>query len=354
LRVLEINDQEKEKWNDFAARGLFGHVFQSFEWGEIKKAQGWQSLRFLFENRSEVKAAAQILSRKAGPGNLLYCPRGPIFDPAEPEVLREVVSKLCDLARDRRAIFLKIDPDIERGKVESSISDMGFTYSPQQVQPVTSTLVIDLSLSEEELLAQAKKDGRYNIRLAERSGVEVRAAGEADLPDFYRLYCETSQRAGFVIRPYSYYHEAWNTLMSAGLAKLFMADYQGQLLAGAMLFCCGRKVLYMYGASSTQHRKIMPTYLLQWRSILWAKEAGFQLYDMGGIPEKLETSDPMYGVYHFKASFGGEIRRLMGAYDFRPSPWLYRLWMTLQPRYYDLLRFAGWIRKRGKTYEPLP
>jgi len=99
---------------------------------------------------------------------------------------------------------------------------------------------------------------------------------------------------------------------------LLVAEYQGEPLAALMVFARGRRAWYFYGASTGKHRNKMPTYLLQWEAIRWAKARGCTEYDLWGVPdadgETLEAQftqrrDGLWGVYRFKRGFGGVLRR---------------------------------------------
>jgi len=200
-------------------------------------------------------------------------------------------------------------------------------------------LLIDLGQSEEELLARMKSKTRYNIRLAVRKGVSVRLGGRDDLPGFYQLYHETSQRDDFIIRPYDYYHDVWQTFLADGLADLLLADWAGKTIAGLLLFRLGHKAWYMYGASSSERRDLMPNYLLQWEAIRVSREKGCLLYDLWGAPDDLSNEHaPMAGVFRFKAGLGGQVVRHIGAYDFGAHPILTPLCTWVLPRYVNLLR----------------
>jgi len=121
-----------------------------------------------------------------------------------------------------------------------------------------------------------------------------------------------------------------------GIGRLLLAEYEGKLIAGVMVFAWGDKAWYMYGASSDAHRDRMPNYLLQWQAMLWAKSRGCRTYDLWGIPDEdeetleahfLERHDGLWGVYRFKRGFGGRVLRYVGAWDqvYRPVLyWLYR------------------------------
>jgi peptidoglycan pentaglycine glycine transferase (the first glycine) len=268
---------------------------------------------------------------------------------------------LQKLARDQGAIFIKMDPELVLGcgipgtaddrpssvgqRVLDQMKARGWRYSPDQVQ-FRNTAWLDLSGSEEDWLARMKQKTRYNLRLAQRKGVVVRAASAAELPLLYRMYAETSVRDGFVIRSEAYYNRLWKSFMEQGLAEPLVAEVEGELVAGLVLFFFAGRAWYLYGMSRQLHRDKMPNYLLQWEAMRRAAARGCQQYDLWGAPEVFDESDSMWGVFRFKEGLGGQVIRTAGAWDFPSRPLLYPLYTRLLPRLLDIMRRRGKARTR--------
>jgi peptidoglycan pentaglycine glycine transferase (the first glycine) len=337
--MKEVTD--RSRWNEAVAGLPCSHVLQSFEWGEFKAKYGWKPTRLLFEEGSQVRAAASVLCRQLPrfPLSVMYVPKGPLLDYGDSQLLGRVLASLEELARAQRAIFIKMDPDVrlEEGEIIEALRARGWHSSSEQIQ-FRNTILIDLQQSEDGLLASMKAKTRYNIRLAARRGVKVHVGGPDDLPLFYEMYAETGRRDDFVIRPFAYYQDAWGAFVEAGLACLFLAEYEGEPLAGLVAFRFAQRAWYMYGASTEKYRNLMPNHLLQWEAIRWAKGEGCTVYDMWGAPDVLSEDDPLWGVYRFKEGFGGQFVRRIGAYDYPVSRPLYGFYTVLMPRYLELLR----------------
>ncbi|TEU17015.1 MAG: peptidoglycan bridge formation glycyltransferase FemA/FemB family protein [Anaerolineales bacterium] len=337
--IREVTDGRR--WNETVAQLPGSHVLQSFEWGEFKAKYGWKPTRLLFEEGSQVKAAASVLCRQLPrfPLRVMYVPKGPLLDYGDGQLLSRVLASLEELARTQRAIFIKMDPDVrlEESQVIETLRARGWRPSSEQIQ-FRNTILIDLRPGEDELLASMKAKTRYNIRLAARRGVKVRVGGPDDLPGFHEMYAETGRRDDFIIRPFAYYRDAWGAFIEAGLACLFLAEYEGEPLARLIAFRFGQRAWYMYGASTEKHRNLMPNHLLQWEAIRWAKGEGCTVYDLWGAPDVLSEDDPLWGVYRFKEGFGGQFVRHIGAYDYPVSRPIYGFYTVLMPRYLDLLR----------------
>jgi peptidoglycan pentaglycine glycine transferase (the first glycine) len=327
---------QQASWDPLVA-SAGGHVLQSWAWGELKARFGWR-----VERLAVAGAAAQVLYRSlpGGLGSIAYVPKGPLADYASIASLQPLLAALRSLARQQRAICLKIEPDLEDGPaLAGQLQALGFRPSPQGVQP-RRTLLVDLDGDPGEVLGRMKPKTRYNIRLAERRGVTVRHGSEADLPAFYRLMEATARRDGFAIHARAYYETVHRLFVPSGQGCLLLAEYEGQLLAGLVAFAPGGAArggtaCYMYGASSDEERNRMPTYLLQWEAMLWAREKGCQAYDLWGVPDEEEAtleaeftqrSDGLWGVYRFKRGFGGRLVRTAGAWDLVYAPLRYRLY----------------------------
>lgn len=336
--------KEPAAWNPLTAALPGAHILQSWEWGEIKSRYGWRAERLSWEAG---RAAAQVLTRSAAGGwlKVMYVPKGPLLDWEDAALRARVLADLQQLARTRRAVLIKIDPDVTELSLASELRAHGWLFSPDQIQ-FRNTVTLDLRRSEDELLAGMKQKTRYNVRLAMKKGVHVRPAGPDDFDLLYRLYAETSLRDGFVIRPPTYYKDVWNTLYRAGHAQPLIAEVAGEPVGALVLFCFARTVWYFYGMSRDVHREKMPNHLLQWEAIRWAKARGCLTYDFWGAPDELVESDPLWGVWKFKEGFGGEFVRRIGAWDYAPSPALYRLYTALLPRVLDVLRRRGRAQTR--------
>jgi lipid II:glycine glycyltransferase (peptidoglycan interpeptide bridge formation enzyme) len=301
----------------------------------------------------------QILNRGfAARLSILYAPKGPLLDWENAELRNRVLNDLQYYAKKQGAIFLKIDPDIVLGRgvpdsegdvtesngqaARSELTRRGWVYSSDQIQ-FQNTVLIDLSASEEEMLARMKPKTRYNVRLAEKKGVSLRPGTLEDLPTLYKMYAETSVRDGFVIRDEEYYLTVWKLFMQSSQpsAVPLIAEVDGELVAAIFLFMFAGCAYYVYGMSRNFHREKMPTYLLQWEAMKLAKAGGCTVYDLWGAPEIFDESDSMWGVYRFKEGLGGEVLRTLGAYDFVPNKLWYKLYAEVMPRMLSVMRSRG-------------
>jgi len=302
------------EWTQFTARYPHAHLLQQAEWGALKADFGWQPVYL-----AEGDAGAQVLFRSLPLGfSIAYIPKGPLG--SDLEQLWPLVDTVC---RENRAVFVKVEPDAWEGEFSGTdqLQKAGFRPSAHALQP-RRTIVLDLRGDDDEILARMKQKTRYNIRLAAKKEVTVEASD--DLDTFGKLIEVTGERDAFGVHTQDYYRRAYELFHPSGKCQLFLASYQGQPLAGLMAFASGERAWYLYGASNNQERNRMPTYLIQWEAIRWAKEHGCTSYDLWGVPDYPEQeleenfskrSEGLWGVYRFKRGFGGELLRACSAWD---------------------------------------
>jgi len=342
------------EWDSALVALPYNHILQSWDWGNFKSRWDWSAERLLWLKADTPVAAAQILARPIPrtPWRILYVSKGPALDYADISLTTQIFGDLESYARQNRALFIKIDPDVPRQFGEPDpqnpsemvgrntlnlLKQRGWRFSPEQIQ-FRNTILIDLTPEPDEILAQMKSKWRYNIRLAERKGVEVYCGSISELPTFYQMYAETATRDSFFIRPEAYYLDVWQHFLDTGRAELLLASVKNEVVAGLILFIFGQKAWYMYGASTGQHRNLMPNHLLQWQAMCKARSLGCTYYDMWGAPDVFNEKDRMWGVYNFKRGFGGQMMQGLGAFDYPVRPGLYWAFTTVIPKARTLLR----------------
>ena len=323
----EINSTD---WDSFLAYFTDSHVLQTSPWGELKSDFGWESAWLVTGDA----VGAQVLFLKLPLGySVGYVPKGPVgYKEAEQSHLEAFWHELDRLCRERRAVFVIVEPDLWENEFSDIRPPAGFRLSANAIQP-QRTLVLDINTDEATILARMKQKTRYNIRLAERKGVMVHSWD--DVADFYQMMQVTRARDAFGVHKLEYYQKAYDLFHPRGECEILVAEYEDEPLAALMVFAHGERAWYFYGASTDEHRNLMPTYLVQWEAICWARERGCRKYDLWGVPDAdIETlegqftgrSDGLWGVYRFKRGFGGELRRTPDPWERVYNPLLYALY----------------------------
>jgi len=331
-----ISQREKQSWNDFITNSSNGHVYQSYEWGEVMLHSGWRPLRLIVEDEKKIRACVSILMKKIPmtPLSIFYCPRGPVVNYQDSKTLQSLMEGINKIASVNKAIFLQIVPHAlsQDNEVSEALDKQNFKKIEKQgLLRLTEALRvyrIDLSRSEEEIMAKMKRKTRYSVRLAQRKGVEVKQSTTfADLKVFYNMLKSTSKRKKFAVRRFSYFKSIWSQMSPNGIAKLFFSTYKGELLSTALVFKFGNICWYMYGASEDKHREVMASYALQWHITKWAKKNGCKWYDLRGVPSfNPPKTHEGFGVYLFKRGFGGVPHTFAGDFYYIFKRNMYKIW----------------------------
>lgn len=348
-----ITETTLREFEDFIQSHPKGHFAQSSLWGKQKPAWTWRAVAVRGEDGA-IRGAMSMLIRKVPVLGvcMMYICRGPVCDPTDGEVFGQLLEGAKALAKEYHCYVIKIDPDVpkEEEDCRKMLESYGFRLMEKgkNFESIQPKFVFRLYLNgrtEEELLASFTQKHRYNIRLAARKGVEVRICGQEMVEDFTRIMVETGMRDNFVTRDAEYFS---NLLKNLGEhARLYMAFHEGRPIAGTLAIWFGDKVWYLYGASSNEHRNLMPNYLLQWNMIQWAVEKGCRIYDFRGVSGDLSEDNPLYGLYKFKKGFNGEFTEFIGEMDLilnKPMYWAVKEATDLRKRLI-LLRYRLRNRK---------
>lgn len=298
-------------------------LWQRTDWQAFQEARGLKTELIQLQKQDLLATIYPLV----GGYEYAYFSRIPQLDGSELTAFLDEVQKH---AQDKKWIFTRYD------SYEQMKPPKGFKLrDSHSIQP-EETLLLDLKLSKEELLAQMKRKGRYNIGLAEKKGVQVESFSSKDknqlksgVQRFYQILQETTSRDGFSGHDEQYYFSFLSLLKGAEL--LIAHDGAGQDLAGLITVPSGKRMVYYYGASGNHKRELMAPYLLQWKAMLEAKKSGFDHYDLFGVaPKGAESDHPWAGITSFKEKFGGKHHHSPPAKELVHRPLLYQLFKGLK------------------------
>ena len=332
-------------------------VQQTSFWSQVKERLGLHSCAYEFNvrNRDIYEGVGGYSSTNAdfimfyqyinNEDYVAYVPYGPEIEPSEnrqgvfleelSEILRSYLPKNCIALRydlNWESHWCKEDDFDEngnwRGEPQKVFQEMKLNYgtvnhnlykSNNNILPA-NTIVVDLTADEDTILGRMKPKTRYNIRLALNKGVEVRSVGIDGLQTWYNLYKETAARNGLTLNDFNCFHSMFASKM--GMCdddvdvQLLIAYYDEMPLAAMFLVLSAHRATYLYGASSSSFRNVMPTYALQWKAMQIAKAYKCREYDMFGVAPNPDPSHPMYGLFKFKQGFGGNMFHQLGCWDY--------------------------------------
>ena len=318
-----------------------GPFLQTGWWAGFKARHGWRGLAFRVEWEGKSFPLSVLLRHLPFGLTLAYVPHGPgdqgFLEPTgfedrlqalsaalQPHLPRSVVCLRWDLLTGTRIAAVPTESEDEDQTVGDALPSplkKPFRKPPADVQPA-DTVIVTLD-PDEALFGRMHKKTRYNVRLAEKKGVTVEKAEVEALGEWYALYRETAARDKISIHSEAYYRDLFG---HAPDLSIWMARFEGKLLAGNIVLVHGRQAVYLYGASSNELRNLMAPYALQGAAMRDARDRGAREYDLFGIPPTDDPRHPMHGLYRFKTGFGGDRIHRHGAWDFVFRPWVWTLW----------------------------
>ncbi|MDZ4221394.1 MAG: peptidoglycan bridge formation glycyltransferase FemA/FemB family protein [Patescibacteria group bacterium] len=321
---------DKREWNDVVAAQPSARFLQSWEWGEFQKTWGREVKRLSYNNEVLVQAIKMPLPLN---NHYWYIPHGPVII-NQPEHIHPILWELEDTLNDG-ALFYRLDPikrippPTEKEKQERDARPLTFVHATQP----QCTRILNLNQSQDELLAKMHPKTRYNIRLAEKKGVQVRAGS---IREFLDMYHQTADRDKFAQNP-----DAWLESMSRNMSQksdasiaIWIAVLNRTPLAGSMTAYFGDTATYLHGASSNEHRNVMAPSVLHWRIMQEAQKQHIKHYDFRGInPNEKDHwayKQSWEGITRFKSGFGGELVCYPYSFDVTFKPWLYRMYTLVR------------------------
>jgi peptidoglycan pentaglycine glycine transferase (the first glycine) len=332
MKVVYLSKDDKDKLNNFVKNNAAdGGLLQSFEWGKLQEGLGkrvWQ-IGLVDEQDSLIATCFAFKDNLALGQKTIEVYRGPVIDSNKKKevknILNLITEELKKIAKTEKAIVVRIDFGfLEKDFIElknDGLLQLNFIRANRDIQP-RSTFFIDLENKEEEILQKMKSKHRYNIRLAGKKRVEVYLSQKEDLEKdfekFWELMQATSKRDNFAIHHKDYYFKLLNN--SGNRIKLYLASFEGKIIAASLVGCFGKVCTYMHGASDNEYKKVMAPHMLQWQAILDAKNDGRRYYDLGGVKsveEKSSSQKSWDGITRFKVGFcpNNEVVEFLGLWN---------------------------------------
>ena len=331
MKVEEIF--KREVWENFLEKSPNRYFLQSWQWGEFEKeGLNKKTWRLGFFKEKKLIGVCLCTEECGRFGKFVYCPRGPILNWEEKEEREEVLKKLTDFFKNKNYIFLRIDPAIKK---ENAFEMKGFKDAVNFVQVQRSWMLDIQGKTEQELMLDMRKNARYSLKKAMKSGVEIEISKNSeDFEKFLDMLEVLSKEKGFASVSREYLKTQFE--MMGDIMKFFCAKKDGKVLAGGWFAFYGNESAYLHGASSKEVGDTQAPYLIQWKAIMHAKELGMERHNFWGVVEdkNYHPKYPGFGYSNFKKGFGGYLEEYIRTKDF-----------PYNMVKYQLIRLNDWYRK---------
>lgn len=292
MKYREVAQEEADLWDKLA-----DHPMQSWAWGEFRKKRQKITRLGVYENQTLARGYLVTWTRLYN-WSVGYIPMGPVPND-------EDIAELVQVGVKHNAIFIRMEPN------STNTDTIPLPKGRHLFKP--KTYWWNLQKTEEQLLMNMHQKGRYNIKVAMKHGVQIVEDNSAiSLEHHISLLMETAKRQGVKFHTADYHRQLWQSLKP----RIFLAKYNDQILASAMVFVHKKRAYYAYGGNSLAHREVMASTLLLWEVAKTLKKEHFEILDLWGTEEGK-------GFSQFKEKFGADLISFVGTYDLPVSRMLY-------------------------------
>lgn len=326
---MEVNNiLEEKEWEEKVLQFSSANFLQSWSWGNFQELIGNKVTRI-----SIGESVAQYYFVKSKFANFLYCPRAPLFTSSQ--TLSVFLDQLVKDAREDKSDFILIEPPLGEEFIVSSIQKKGFVKERLATQPENTSIVL-LTPDIDTIHSQIRKTTRYMIRKAMDAKVEIKSFDNLSRwDDFVSLFTETTQRQKFTPHSLSYMKKQFECFERNKNIKLYLAEKDGEVLAGAIILSYAKISTYLHAGSNNLGRDLGAAQFLVWTAIQDAKKEGNESFDLWGIAPEEDAHHPWRGITIFKKGFGGETVTYPGAFVLPVRTHRYRFY-----RFINFLRAA--------------
>jgi lipid II:glycine glycyltransferase (peptidoglycan interpeptide bridge formation enzyme) len=316
---------EKNIWEQFILSRPEANFLQSWNWGVFHERLGKKVFRVGVFTGEQMAGAAECVKEKAKRGTYLTIAGGPLLEWQNAEVVKATFEYLRKLAAQEGCQFIRIRPqEKDSAELRKLVSEVGLQDSPMHLT-ADLTLQLNLTKTEDELLAEMRKNTRYEVRRAAKEGIVVKTSVDPNqIKDFYEHQVNLAKKHNFVPFNYTFLYEQFRTFVEDNQAILFHSYKDEKLLASAFILFYNGEAVYHYGISTPENDRLPGSYACQWEAIKWAKAQGGRRYNFWGIAPEGHKSHRFAGVSLFKRGFGGEEVPYLPAHDLAVS-WSYGL-----------------------------
>ena len=317
---------QNQQLENYLSSHPYSSLWHTSDWLAFQTKNGNPGIYFGVVDNNEIIAAGILQLRHRSVFKFGYIQGGILYteNRLNSELYTVIINGLKEIAAENNLIHCFVDWVIPHNDSDADFlhSNSHHNFNVKAIIP-TFTNILDITKTEDELLAQMKPKGRYNIKLAEKKGVTIREGKTEEISEFYHLLEITTARDGFRANGLEYYK---SFLKSLPFARFMVAEHENEIIAGGIFTYSGKQALYYYGASAGHKRNLMAPYLLQWEALRYGKANGCTYYDFMGIADSENPNDSLNGVTDFKLKFGNGTTKFLPAYDIIFNPLKYRLY----------------------------
>ena len=337
MKIIDI--ETRSKWDGFITSHPEANFLQSWDFYEFHKSRGKKIVRrAAVDDTNKILAAYAGVVETAKRGIYLAIAGGPIMDFNDKKLVQEIFADIHKMGKKNNCVFVRVRPQMPLSDESLRImNELGLKKAPMYLS-VEYAGILDLTKSEEEILAGASQGFRRKLRKAEKNEIEITATAEKwAIEEFCKLEKKHAERQQYVAFSSSFLTKQFEAFAKNNEILIYTAKKDGEILAQNFMIFFGAEASYHYGVSSQLGTKYSAAPLIHMAAMAEARKRGCIRYNLWGIVGLEEKSHRFYGVSEFKRSFGCEELKYTPAHD-----------MILSPLKYQLTKIVENARKRKR------
>ena len=296
-------------WQEIVKKYPEANFLQSPSYAKMNEALGSKTITEDFDGSGH----ALMIVRDAKRGRYLEIPCGPLINWQDKTLIKKVFQKITKIADQEKCVFVRLRPQLSATKENLKLlENLGLKKSPMHLA-AEHTVMIDLQKTEDELLANMRRQTRYEVRRATKQNIKVEKSNSEEIfKEFHKVQVATAKRQGFIPPDLKTLLAERENLDSV----IYIAKTsEGQPIAYGLIIKDGKEGDYYEAASTDLNRKIPGAYALLWQAIKDLKKEGYERFNLWGIAPAGQPNHRYAGVTTFKTGFGGEIIEYVPAHD---------------------------------------
>ncbi|MBR3248747.1 peptidoglycan bridge formation glycyltransferase FemA/FemB family protein [Candidatus Saccharibacteria bacterium] len=325
MKIVDILD--KSEWDKFVSKRPEANFLQSWDFYEFHKSRGKKVVRRgALDNAGKIIGAYAGVVETARRGTYMAIAGGPLLDWKDTKVVQVIFSDIKRCGQEAGCAFVRVRPQLELSEKSLALMrELGLRPAPMYLS-VEYAGVLDLTKSEEEILAGASQGFRRKLRKASKNEIEISAdASDEAIEEFCRLEKLHAERQKYVAFSSDFLRKQFEAFREGGEVLIYTAKKDGEVLAQNFMIFYGPEASYHYGVSSQLGTKYSAAPLLHMAAMEEARKRGCVRYNLWGIVDVDDKEHRFYGVSEFKRSFGCTELKYTPAHDMVLNPLKYAL-----------------------------
>jgi lipid II:glycine glycyltransferase (peptidoglycan interpeptide bridge formation enzyme) len=301
-------------WN----KKLFSHeeanFLQSLEWAKVNEIIGHKVIFQEFDDKN----LCMMIIKNAKRGRYMEIPGGPIIDWKNTKKVEKVFAKIREIAKAEHCAFIRLRPQLDNTEKNREIlKNLGAKPAIMHLH-AEHTVILNLEKTEDELLADMRRQTRYDVRRSSRLNIKVKSdTSEETFKKFHSVQAKTAERQHFVppdLKTLLAEHEAFgkNAIIYTAYTE---EDGKEQDIAYGLILIAGDEAEYFEAASTDLNHKLPGAHAMQWQIMKDLKAAKIKRYNLWGIAPPNQPNHRYAKVTTFKTGFGGEVVEFVHAHD---------------------------------------